>query len=78
MEKHRNYLRVKELLAKHCRNRVRRCFHIACIQASHAHTTRAHQIHAEFFFQTITLFRSQTGVAEHAALREEVAEIGAI
>ena len=48
--------------------------HVLRAQARHAHAARAHQVHGVLLAQAVDLHRRQAGVAEHAALGEEVVE----
>ena len=45
------------------------------VQPGDAHPPRAHQVDRELLAQAVDLARRQAGVAEHAALAEEVAEV---
>jgi hypothetical protein len=62
-------------LSQHRRHRHRRGFYIARVQTGHAHAARAHQVHRMLFAQLVYLFCRQAGVAEHAALGEEVVDV---
>ncbi len=68
---------LRGLALEHRRHGVSHIVDVAAVEARHAHAAGAHQIDGELFAQAIYLLRGEAGVAEHAALVDEVAEIAA-